>query len=172
MKRLFVFICLAAIISCIFGTIYATTQQAQRSDANFPQIQLAEDTQAALNSGQQPDRLIGEPVDIGSSLAPFLSIYDQSGRLIASSARLHGETPAIPSGVLQAARGQLYHAVTWQPATGVRIATVTTSGQHYFVLSGRSLTEVERNENRTMLLAALGWAVSELCLAAAFLSAR
>src|SRR5438045_1128517 len=84
----------------------------------------------------------------------------------AASGYLDGRTPAVPYGVLTAAKGRDYHMVTWQPAGDVRIAAVTVAAKNYYVLSGRSLKEVEHNEARTMILCAFGLAVSLAALAA------
>ena len=75
-----------AILVVIFGTIYTVAHQAQRQDANYPQIQIAEDAAAALNRGVKPAALVSGKVDLGASLAPFTIIYDKSGRIVAGSA--------------------------------------------------------------------------------------
>ena len=96
----------------------------------------------------------GVPVDIAGSLAPFMTIYDDSGVPIASSGHLDGALPRLPQGVLDYARAHGENRVTWQPLTGVRVAAVVTrySGQASgFVLAGRSLREnpaVARDEAR------------------------
>lgn len=155
----------------IFGTIYAAVQQAQRSAANYPQIQMAEDTAAKVNKkGFNPQfSTIGltEPVDMGSSLAPFTIIYDQKGNAVSGSGYLGKKVPKAPLGILRAAKGKDYNAVTWQPEKGVRIAAVTVAADKYYVLSGRSLTEVEKNENNTFWLAFAGGVISIIILAGA-----
>jgi hypothetical protein len=152
----------AAIIFLIFGTIYGTVQQSQRHDANYPQIQLAEDAATALDAGADPATLITDKKDFGASLAPFVIIYDKSGKLLATSGWLgsSGEVPAVPFGVLKAAEGQMYHFVTWQPQDNVRIAAVTVAAKNYYILSGRSLKEVETNEQKTFELSVLGGAAA------------
>lgn len=156
MKKLFPWLVSSAILVVVFGTLYATVQQAQRTAANDPQIQLAEDTAVQIKRGDPPVTLV-EKVDIGKSLAPFVAIYDAKGHPMLSSGRLDGKLPAVPIGVLQAARGHEYHAVTWQPKDGVRIAAVTVAaGKDYYVLSGRSLREVEKNESKTLLITVAG----------------
>ena len=166
--------CLVALLMVIFGTMYAVVQQAQRSVANNPQIQLAQDAAYRLSSGDTPASLVGHNVLIDSSLDPFMVIYDSSGEVVASSGFLTGTNlPVIPIGVLTAAKGQSYHAVTWQPAKYVRIAAVIVASKHYYILSGRSLTEVEKNENKTFWLSFAGGAVSLITVAVGyFLSQR
>lgn len=152
-----------------FGTIYATVQQAQRSDADYPQIQIAEDTAAALNKGELPATLIGAKVDIDKSLTPFIIIYDKKGRVVLGSGYLYGKVPKAPIGILEASQGQDYHSVTWEPDNDVRIAAVISPAKDYYVLSGRNLKEVEKNEDRTLQLALLGGIIATGLLGVVFI---
>jgi len=84
-------------------------------------------------------------------------VFDDSGKVLASTGVLDGATPEPPAGVLRAARTHR-NTLTWQPRSGVRAAIVvmpyrssTASGT---VLVGRSLTEVERRENFLVWLTA------------------
>ena len=71
---------LAATITLLCGLIYVTLQQAYRSNANDPQIQLAEDAAQALAAGQSPESLLPEQqVDIARSLAPYMMIFNAQG---------------------------------------------------------------------------------------------
>jgi hypothetical protein len=156
------------ILVVIFGTLYAAVQQAQRSGANYPQIQMAEDTAAQIGKGRDPHISSSlTPVDMASSLAPFTIVYDKKGKVVSGSGYLGKKVPDAPVGILQASKGKDYNAVTWQPREGVRIAAVTVSAGKYYVLSGRSLTEVEKNENKTFWLAFAGGVISIIILAGA-----
>ncbi len=167
MKRLVFPVMIAGLLVIIFGTIYGVVQQAQRSAANQPQIQLAEDAAAMLKQGAAPSQIITTHVDIAHSLAPFIVIYDAKGRALSSSGYLNNLMPEVPKGILEAAKGHEYHAVTWQPTDTVRIASVSVTAGDKYVLAGRSLREVEKNESVTFQLAALGAVASLLVLAAA-----
>jgi hypothetical protein len=158
MKRFIQSLASIAILTIIFGTIYVTSQQVTRSSANDPQIQLAEDTATALDQGATPASLVKGSVNMAGSLAPFVVIYDLSGAPVASNFQLGNTAPRVPIGVLETARGRSYNAVTWQPLPKVRIASVSVAAQNYYVLSGRSLTEVEKREGNLLALAAIGWA--------------
>jgi len=161
MKKLTILLAIPLLLTIVFGTVYATTQQMSRQSANDPQIQLAEDAAARLDQGADPTSVIGGGnVDIAKSLAPFVIVYDTSGHVVAGTGYLDGNIPAVPSGVLTSAQGKPYNAVTWQPQTGVRIASVTVHAKNYSVLSGRSLTEVEKRDNTILLLVTCGWLAS------------
>jgi hypothetical protein len=151
---------LAAAISLLSGLIYVTVQQAYRSGADDPQVQMAEDAARLLAAGQPADSILPEDqVDIDQSLAPYLILFDADGNPVASNARLHGQTPQPPAGVFDYTRQHGQNRVTWQPEPGVRSATVivAVSGQQIgFVLAGRSLREVEVRESRLTQMVALG----------------
>jgi hypothetical protein len=141
--------------------VYATVQQSYRNGANDPQLQMANDAAGELSSGSvTPAALTAGPsVDIASSLAPYTTVFDASGRPIASTATLDGSTPVPPPGVLESAKTDGIDVVTWQPRAGVRQAIVVVpyrsgSGDGT-VLVGRSLTEVEHRESELVLMAGL-----------------
>ncbi|HEV2653458.1 MAG TPA: hypothetical protein VGT82_00795 [Ktedonobacteraceae bacterium] len=150
----------AIIITGLCGLSYAAIQQDIRQSANDPQIQLAEDAASKL-AGGQPLQLVvpTEKVDIASSLAPYLVVFDANGNPIAASGQLDGQMPSIPNGIFDYVKQNGEDRLTWQPRPGVRSAIVvtqfkgaTTAG---FVLAGRSLREVEiRESNIEQLLAA------------------
>lgn len=152
---------MAAIVTGLSGLLYASVQQDLRQSANDPQIQMAEDTAAKLADGQQVQNVVpAEKVDIANSLAPYIIVFDATGKPIASSVQLNGQTPTIPSGVFDYVRQNGEDRITWQPQSGVRSAIVVTQFKgpnSGFVLAGRSLREVEIREDDIMHLILLGW---------------
>jgi hypothetical protein len=168
MKKLIPWLSAAVILVIVFGTIFVVAQQLQRHDDNYPQVQIAEDMAAALEEGTRPASLPRGRVDIRRSLAPFTIIYDKSGRVVAGSGYLDSKVPVIPYGVLMNGKGKAYHTVTWQPAAGVRIAAVSVAARDYYVVSGRSLTEIEKSVTQSLELSAFGCLVSLVVLVGAF----
>lgn len=164
MKKLFPWFSAATIIVIVFGTIYSVSQQGQRREANYPQIQLAEDIATELNQGVLPATVVTGKVNMASSLAPFVIVYDLSGQPIAGSGFLNNKLAAVPLGVLVNARGHNYSFVTWQPQVNLRIAAVSVAANKYFVLSGRSLVEVEKNETNSLELSLFGGLLALLAL--------
>jgi hypothetical protein len=134
--------------------VYVIAQQQYRQGANDPQIQIAEDTAVLLNNGATPQSVVpAQSVDIAKSLATFIIVTDDAGKVLASSATLNGTSPVPPQGVLTFAKdhgadtkwnGE--NRVTWAPQTSTRLATVvkrysgSTSG---YVIVGRNMREVE-----------------------------
>jgi len=127
MKRLIYWLAAALLVSGVYLTIYAAVQHSLRVGANDPQIQLAEDTAVRLGQGHPAADSLGDAVDVAASLAPFLIVYDPSGAVVASSARLAGRTPTLPAGVLGAATPGHASRLTWQPRPGVRLASVVVT---------------------------------------------
>jgi hypothetical protein len=151
----------AVIITGLIFLIYAAAQQVLRLGADDPQIQMAEDIAAKLADGVPVRNVVpAEQVNIASSLAPYVIVFDNSGRPIASSAQLDSHIPTIPAGVFDYVRYNGEDRFTWQPQPGVRSAVVVTrftgpaSG---FVLAGRSLREVEKREDGIELILFAGW---------------
>lgn len=168
MRRLVYWLTAALIISGGYLTLYASVQHVLRAGANDPQIQLSEDAAQRLAQGRAPATLVGEDVDVGASLAPFLIVYNPTGEVLASSARLDGRTPSLPSGVLHDTTPNHESRLTWQPQAGVRLASVVVAAPQGYVLSGRSLREVERRERDAEIIIGAAWLVSLGLLALTF----
>ena len=155
---------LAAVTTLLSGLIYLAVQQSLRWGANDPQIQMAEDAAAALAAGGSLASVLpAGQVEISSSLAPFMVIFNARGEPLASSARLHGATPALPSGIFDYTRQKGEDRVTWQPESGVRIAAVVVAyggAQPGFVLAGRSLREVEIRASQLEQITGIAWLVT------------
>ncbi len=149
------------VIIGFYFSLYAVVQQVLRQGANDPQIQMAEDAASKLAAGQSAQTIIPiEKVNIATSIAPFMMVFDANGTPIASSAQLNGQTPIIPSGVFDSVRQSGEDRITWQPQDGVRSAVIVTQFKGTstgFVLVGRSLREVEKREDNILQLLNLGW---------------
>jgi len=152
---------LAIMVSGLSGLVYAAIQQNIRIAANDPQIQMAEDAATKLANGQSVQQVIpADRVDIARSLAPYIIVYDASGKPLASTALLNGQVPTIPVGVFDEVRHNQEDRITWQPQSGVRSAVVVTQFKGAtpgFVLVGRSIREVEQREDDIRQLVMLGW---------------
>ncbi|GER90494.1 hypothetical protein KDW_46560 [Dictyobacter vulcani] len=159
----------AIIIVGLSGLLYVVGQQVLRQQANDPQIQMAEDTAARLAAGEQPQALLpADKVDVATSIAPYLVMYDANGKPVAGSGQLNGQLPTLPAGVFDSVRKDGEDRVTWQPLPGVRSATVVSpikGGSGGFVMAGRSLRESELRTDdlgKLILVGCLGLLVLEL----------
>jgi hypothetical protein len=140
-----------------------TVQQNYRLSANDPQVQLADDAAAQLKQGQPAATIVGpRQIDAGTSLAPFVTIYDGGDEhtSLASSGHFEGHTLTLPAGVFKNAKAHGEERFTWRTIEGQREAVVllyVDDPQPAYVLAARNLREVETREDELRLetLAAL-----------------
>ena len=154
-KTLRIWIPIAFLTFCFCGLVYLAVQQTYRRSANDPQIQMAEDAAAALSTGAAPSTVVPmERIDIATSLAPYIVVYDKTGLPITGNGSLGNALPSLPAGVFEATQNYGEDRITWQPAPGIRSAIVITrinGGDGGFVMAGRSLRETEDNESALLL---------------------
>ncbi len=152
---------LAVASTIIMFALYVAVQQNIRTSANDPQIQMAEDAAVFLGNGFVPSLLIGTSrIDISKSLAPFVIIYDDTGKPISSSGYLNGQVPVLPAGVFEYARTHEQDRITWQPASSTRVAAIVVHFQGKssgFIVAGRNLREVEIREGQLQLTVGAAW---------------
>jgi hypothetical protein len=158
----------AAAASVLAFTVYAAVQQARRSGANDPQLEIAHAAVSALDGGAAPTAVVTHPtVDIATSEAPWMVVYGSDGSILASSGTFEEHPPEVPDDVIGEARAD-ERVFSWQPRDGLRFATVASPYHEGVVVVARSMAEVERRESQTLAIVAIGWA---LALAAAALGA-
>jgi len=169
LKNIFrVWLPIAIVVAAFCSLSYITVQQSQRQDANDPQIQMAEDAAAALNKGAASSSLLPrQTVDIATSLAPFIIVFDTNGNAVAASGLLDGQMPDYPIEVVVSTKGSGENRVTWQPKANVRIASVAIPFNNGYVVAGRNLREIEKRESQTEIFAGL---TGLLALIATFLA--
>ena len=147
----------AAATSVLAFTVYAGVQQSQRAAANDSQLQMARDAAAALHAGSPAVELVVHPtIDVTTSDAPWLVIYDPDGAIRASSGTFDGQPPQVPDGVITDVRWREL-VFSWEPRDGLRFATVAVPYHGGIVVAARSLAEIEERENRTLAIAGVGW---------------
>ena len=154
---------LAIVTTGLCGIVYLTIQQDLRIGGNDPQIQIAEDVTTQIETGQNPLAFIPPiKVEISNSLANYIIIFDDKGKMLGSSAVLDSKAPVIPQGVFTDTKKLGETRFTWQPRVGVRSAVVVnyfkgpTNG---YVLVGRSLREIEKRESSLELIVFLAWII-------------
>ncbi|HTQ28415.1 MAG TPA: hypothetical protein VMI35_09815 [Puia sp.] len=163
MKRSFLVLYLfaAGVLSLILLLLYACVQQVYRQTANDPQIQVAWDIREHMRMGLPVDAYFrSDSADLSGSLALFAVLYNSEGKPIRSSARLDGNLPQVPAGVLDFVKTNGEERVTWQPRPGVRMAMVLLRAEPLslgIIAVGRSLREVEVRENNLRSMVGLGW---------------
>ena len=171
-RTVLLFLPLAFAVTGLSGLVALAVQQDLRQGANDPQIQIAEDAAVALSEGKTPISVVPDTsIEISQSLSPFIMVFGPDGGLILGDARLYGEPPALPPGLLDEGTWSLQKGyatpagsetrVTWQPHLGVRAALVVVHAKNgMFVAVGRSLRLAEERESALMDEVLLAWFVT------------
>jgi hypothetical protein len=161
--------CLGVILTMLGGAAAITFQQMLRRGADQPQHQMAEFYAFEIGSGEKPEDAIPPGyVDLERSLEPFVIYYDESGTPGKATGYLDQSIPIPPRGVFDYARSHGTDTFTWQSRPQVRIATVLrhiTGARGGYILAGRSLRDVEKNESILYRMTFLGWLAMVLLLA-------
>jgi len=127
---------------------------------------MAEDAAYLLSNGATPESVLPvRQIDLSRSIAPFIIVFDETGKPISSSALLNGQIPTLPAGVYDYVRKIGEDRITWQPEPGVRMAIVVVSSRGAkpgFVLAGRSLREVEIREHQLYIETGVAWIITLL----------
>lgn len=167
---------LALAVSGICVVVYIASQQSYRQSVNDPQIQFANDAADRVLSGDAPESAVpDERVLITRSLAPFIAVYDASGKPLASSGYIGEDIPVPPLEIFARAAATGEYRFTWEPVPGTEIATVVVSiaGERGFALSGRNMKEQEERIWKMFNTIALSWFLILLVtLFASWLGAR
>ncbi|MDP4261063.1 MAG: hypothetical protein Q8941_00915 [Bacteroidota bacterium] len=151
----------AAIVTILAGLIYASVQQAHRSGANDPQLQVAMDISNKVKQAGTAGKWFNtDTVEISQSLSVFSTLFDSRGEPVMSTGVLNGKMPHLPKGVFDFAKTNGENVFTWQPERSVRMAVVLkplSSPAYSFVAVGRSLNEIEKREQNLLWMAFISW---------------
>jgi len=138
-----------------------------RNGADRQPLRLAAGAAGQLASGSPPGSVLPPAINMASSPAPFIIVYDARHHVLASSGRLSGHTPGLPDGVLSWAAAHGRDRITWQPAPGLREAAVIQpygGPQPGFVLAAQSLQGISGQQR------SLTWTIAAIWLAAVAIS--
>jgi hypothetical protein len=146
----------------ILGTAYAMVQQSTRLSADDLPLTTAQVAKQELQSGSNPSDVVPSlKTNLRNDTSVFVIITDNSKHVLASSAILGDKTPLPPSGVFSFTVEHGTDHFTWQPETGVRLATrvdsYTNGADRGFIIAGQSLKPFEDRIDTYTWLAAAGW---------------
>ena len=149
----------AIIVTAVFASLYLVIQQSERQGADDGPTRLASQVAAQLvDAGSAADASSTGTVDLAASDAEFFVIYDRTNHPVSGTGRLDGALPAIPPGVLDAARRSGSHHVTWQTSDGRRFASVEQRAGHDVVVAAQSLAPAENRIDQLGALILIAWA--------------
>ena len=167
-----VWLVVAAAATVLAGLSYVTAQQVTRMGANAAPLQATHEILAILKQGVDPSRILPPTqTEITDSSSVFAAVFDEKGGVVSSSVQVDGKNPSVPNGVFEYAKQHGEDRFTWQPKSGVREAAIvvpysasvqadasstptTTKG---YVMTGQSLTEVERIAQDLLKLTGVAW---------------
>lgn len=167
---------LGLLLTLLGGLCMQVTQQLLRRGADQPQQQMVNLAASRLADGESPDKVIPPAyVELGRDLQPFLIYYNDRGEPLHGTGYLDQKLPAPPPGVFEYLRSHPTDAITWQPRHNLRIATVlerVNGPQAGFVLAGRDMVLVEKQESLLYHLSVVSWIIvlALLALGASLLS--
>jgi hypothetical protein len=163
MSRMIPWAAALLILVVLSAASYGVMQQIERHGADEVPSRLASQVSAELTTGGSQTLTALARVDLAVSLAPFVVITDGIGHVSGSALR-DGRPARPPAGVIATARRTGSDSVTWQPAPGLRFATVSIRAGHDVVTSGQSLTPSERSTDDIGLVIGLGTLACALIL--------
>ncbi len=157
-----VFLTLAGIVTLVSITIYTVAQQVYRNSANDPQIEASEAISDIIKQGAPPEAITGQnSVEIEKSLSLFINIYDKDGKFLAGSGKLGAENATPPKSLFEQTNKKGSSLLTWQPKSGVRVATSIKKleDDKGYVLVGKNIREVEKRIKQLGAIVAISWAL-------------
>jgi hypothetical protein len=173
MTRIVRWATMAVIMTGLLVTLFVVAQQIERQGADDAPERLASQVAAQLSQGADPaDAATTPDVDLATSDAVFVVVYDSADRPVAGTGRLDGTLPHLPKGVLDSARHSGGDRVTWRTPDGRRFATVEIRSGAEVVLGGQSLGPVESRIDRLGWLILVAWAAIVVVMAIGFLVER
>ncbi len=153
---------LVGVATLVLGASYAMVQQSTRLSADDLPLSAAQVAKQELQSGSSAaDVLPSLKTDLKTDSTVFIIVTDDSKHVLASSAVLNGQTPLPPNGVFSFTNSHSSDHFTWQPQSGVRVATRVIkygkSPDNGFIITGQSLRPYEDRIGTYTALAAAAW---------------
>jgi hypothetical protein len=156
---------IVGVSTLVIGAAYAMAQQSTRLSADDLPLTTAQVAKQELQgSSNAKDVVPTLKTDLRSNTSVFMIITDNTQHVLASSAVLDSQTPLPPKGVFDYTSVHGSDHFTWQPASGVRVATrVTKYGEGAgggYIITGQSLKPFEDRINTYTWIALAAWLAS------------
>lgn len=157
------FLPFAVCITLLSGLIYFSSQQVIRLSANEMPSLSVDTALARISIGQQLNTILPNvPIELSKPFGFFFSAYNEQKVLTIAQTTVHGASVTIPDGVFDYAKLHGKDRVTWQPETGIRLATVVVyePKTKTYLVAGRDLTDYEHRIETLGIQILLGWALT------------
>ena len=157
-----IWLALVGVATLVLGASYAMVQQSTRLSADDLPLTTAQVARQELVGGSNASDVVPTlKTDLKTDTSVFMVVTDNSKHVIASSAVLNGQTPLPPNGVFQYTAQHGSDHFTWEPQSGVRVATRVIkygkSPDDGFIITGQSLRPFEDRITTYTALAAAAW---------------
>lgn len=161
-SRVRIWLALAGTSFILILTAYTLVQQSTRLAVNDLPVATAQVVKHQLESGSLPSDVVPTiKSDLRNDSTTFVIVTDNSEHVLAGSATLDGNTSLPPAGTFTFTKDHGSDHFTWQPKSGVRLATYMTkygnSPNDGFVITGQSLKQAEDRIGTYGWLALAGW---------------
>lgn len=156
---------IVGVATLVLGAAYAMVQQSTRLSADDLPLTTAQTAKQELQNGSDPKDVVPSlKTDLRSDVSTFVIVTDSSQHVLASSAVLDGQTPLPPKGVFSFTNTHGTDHFTWEPTSGVRMATrivkYGTSPNDGFIIAGQSLDPYEDRISTYSWIALAAWLAS------------
>lgn len=153
-----VWLAVAGSATLILAATFVMLQQSDRLSANDQPLALLQSIESRLEGGATANDVVpAENVNLRTNNSVFAIVTDLDKHVLASSAALDRQSPLPPKGVFNYTAKAGSDTFTWEPASGVRLATYTTKYSSGFIITGQSLRPVEDRMALYGKLAIITW---------------
>jgi hypothetical protein len=157
-----IWLAIVGVATLVLGASYAMVQQSTRLSADDLPLTTAQVAKQELQGGSNASDVVPTlKTDLKADTSVFMIVTDNSKHVIASSAVLDGQTPLPPSGVFEYTAQHGSDHFTWQPQSGVRVATRVLkygkSPDDGYIITGQSLKPYEDRISTYTALALAAW---------------
>jgi len=160
--RVRLWLAIVGVATLVIGASYTMVQQSTRLGADDQPLALVQTAKQQLDSGVRAADVVPTlQIDPRTNTSSFVIITDSAKHVLASSAILDGQPPLPPAGTFDYTSAHGSDRFTWEPASGVRLATrmlsYGTSPNNGYIITGQSLAPAEDHINTYGLLALVSW---------------
>jgi hypothetical protein len=168
MKRLLrnpqvrLWLAIVGVATLVLGAAYAMAQQSTRMSADDLPLTTSQVAKQELQNGSNAKDVVPTlKTDLRYDSTVFMIITDNSQHVVASSANLDGQIPLPPLGVFDYTNSHGNDVFTWEPSTGVRLATRVTmygkSPNDGYIITGQSLKPFEDRISTYTWISLIAW---------------
>jgi len=161
-QRFLTWLAIIGAATLVLGAAYAMVQQSTRLSADDLPLSTAQTARQELQANSNAKDVVPAlKTNLRNETGVFVIVTDDSKHVTASSATLDGQTPLPPRGVFTFAQQHGSDHFTWEPTTGVRLATrvitYSAGGDRGFIIAGQSLKPFEDRIATYTWIAGAAW---------------